>query len=76
MSMQFSRNVVIPVWFVVFAMAAILAPTLNYVFSLFLIVLGLAVPAMIYMLWHDPPVPVALVASSIDTERRQANVNR
>ena len=59
MSMPFSRNVVISVWFAVFAIAMILAPAVNFVFSLFLLVLGLAVPMMVYVLWHDPPVAVA-----------------
>ena len=76
MSMQFSRNVVISVWFAVFVIATILAPTVNFVFSLFLLVLGLAVPMMVYVLWHDPPVAVGLVAQSTDTERRQATGNR
>ena len=74
--MQFSRNVVISVWFAVFVIATILAPTVNFVFSLFLLVLGLAVPMMVYVLWHDPPVAVCLVAQSTDTERRQATGNR
>jgi hypothetical protein len=76
MPMQFSRNVVISVWFAVFAIATSLAPTVNFVFSLFLLVLGLAVPMMVYLLWHDPPVAVGLVAQSTDTERRQATGNR
>jgi hypothetical protein len=76
MPMRFSRNVVIAVWFAVFAIATSLAPTVNVVFSLCLLVLGLAVPMMVYVLWHDPPVAVGLVAQSIDTERRQATGNR
>jgi hypothetical protein len=76
MPMQFSRNVIISVWFAVFAMATILAPTVNFVFSLFLLVLGLAVPVMVYVLWHDPPVAVGLAAQSTDTKRRQATGNR
>jgi hypothetical protein len=75
MPMQFSRNVVISIWFAVFAIATILAPTVNFVFSLFLLALGLAVPMMVYVLWHDAPVAVGLVAQSTDTERRQATRN-
>jgi hypothetical protein len=76
MPMQFSRNVVISVWFAVFAIATILAPTANFVFSLFLLLLGLAVPVMVYVLWHDPPVAVGLAAQSTDTGRRHATGNR
>ena len=76
MSMPFSRNAVISVWFAVFAIATSLAPTVNFVFSLFWLVLGLAVPMMVYVLWHAPPVAVGLVAQRTDTERRQATGNR
>jgi hypothetical protein len=75
MSMQFHRNVVIPVSFAVFAIAMIVGPAvnaINVVFSLLLLVLGLAVSTMIYALWRDPPVAVALVAPRLDAERRQA----
>jgi hypothetical protein len=76
MPMRLSRNVVISVWFAVFAIATILAPTVNVVFSLFLLVLGLAVPTMVYLLWHDAPAAVGLVAQSTDPDRRQAAGNR
>ncbi len=76
MPMQLNRNVVISIWFSVFVLATILAPTVNFVFSLFLLVLGLAVPMMVYVLWHDPPVAVSVVAQSIDAERRQPTGNR
>ena len=75
MSMQFHRNVVIPVSFAVFAIAMIVGPAvnaINVVFSLFLLVLGLAVSTMVYALWHNPPVAVALVAPSTEAGRRQA----
>jgi hypothetical protein len=75
--MRLSRNVVISIWFAVFVLAAILAPTVNAVFSLFLLVLGLAVPMMVYVLWHDSPVTARLgAARSTDTERRQPTGNR
>ena len=71
MPLPFSRKVVIPVWFAVFAIS-ILVPTVNVFFPLFLLVMGFAVPMMVYVLWHDRPVAVRLAAQSIDTERRQA----
>jgi hypothetical protein len=76
MPLQFSRNVVISLWFAVFVIATILAPTVNFVFSLFLLVLGLTVSLMGYVLWHDPAVAECLVAQSTDAERRHATGNR
>jgi hypothetical protein len=75
MPMKLSRNVVMSVWFAVFAIATILASAVSSVFSLFFLVLGLAVPMMVYVLWHAPRVAVGLVAQSTDTERRQATGN-
>jgi hypothetical protein len=78
MSMHFSRNVVIRLWFALFALfalAAFFVTPFPFVFSLFLLVLGLAVPMMVYVLWHDPPVGAGL-AQSTDTERSQATGNR
>ena len=55
MSMPCSRNVIIPLWFAAFALAAFVLPPAPVGWSLFLLGLGLAVPAMVYVLWHDPP---------------------
>ena len=76
MRMLLSRNVVISIWFAVFAITTILAPPVNFVFSLFLLALGLTVPMMVYVLWHDAPVAATLVAQSTDTQRHQATGNR
>ena len=76
MPMQFSRNVVISVWFAVFVIATLLAPPLTFVFSVFWLVMGLAVPMMVYALWHNSTVAVSLVARHTDTERRHATGNR
>ena len=56
MSMHCRRNVIIPVWFAIFALAAFVLPRGTYGWSLFLLVLGLTVPAMVYVLWQDPPL--------------------
>ena len=76
MSQPFNRNVLIPVPFVAFAMALFLAPAVNVVFSLFLLAMGLALSTMVYMLWPEPPVPVTLVAPSIDADRRASTGSR
>jgi hypothetical protein len=56
MSMPCSRNVIIPLWFAIVALAAFVLPRGTFGWSLLLLVLGLAVPAMIYVLWQDPPL--------------------
>ena len=73
MSMQFHRNVVIPVSFAV-AIAMIVGPAVNAIngSSLLLLVLGLAVSTMIYALWRDSAGGGGAVAPRLDAERRQA----
>jgi hypothetical protein len=46
MSMHRRRNVIVPLWFAIFALAAFFLPRGTYGWSLFLLVLGLTVPAM------------------------------
>lgn len=70
MAMQFSRNLVIPVWFAVFALVTIFAPPFDFFPSVFLLVMGLVVPAMAYLLWQDPPLPVGAVQSIDATPKR------
>ena len=77
MSVPFSRRVVIPSSFIIACViAATFAPAVNVRFSLFLLVLGLAVSTMVYVLWPEPSVATALVAPSIDTERGESTVSR
>ena len=74
MSLPFSRNVVIPVSFVAFAIALFLAPAVNVVFSLFLLAMGLALSTMVYVLWPEPPV--AGGARGAEPRYRPTRVNR
>ena len=76
MSLPFSRNVVIPVSFVALAIAMFFAPAVNVVFSLFLLSMGLALFTMVYVLWHEEPVAVALVAPSIASDRGESDSSR
>ena len=76
MSIAFSRNVVIPVWFAVFALFTIVGPPLTPFVSVFLITAGLVVPAIALVLWHDPPLPVAVVALRGDAIRKSALTDR
>jgi hypothetical protein len=70
MSMHFSRNLVIPVWFAVFALFTTVAPPFDLFYSVFLVIVGLAVPTIAFMLWHDPPVPVVVVPQHVDATRK------
>ena len=77
MSMPFGRSVVIPASFIACAVAVTFAPAVNVTFSLFLVVLGLALSTMVYVLWLEPPaVAVAFVAPGIETDRRESTVSR
>jgi hypothetical protein len=76
MPLLFSRSVVIPFSFIACAIAAIFAPAVNVSFSLFLLVLGLALSTIVYVLWPEPPVAVTLVAPSIDTGRPDSTGSR
>jgi hypothetical protein len=70
MSMQRRRNVIVPVWFAMFAIAAFALPSGTFGWSLFLLVLGLTVPAMVYALWQDPsPQRVSVGRQRTDAQR-------
>jgi hypothetical protein len=53
--MPCSPNVIIPLWFALFALGAAVLPHGPVFGSLFLLALGLTVPAMVYVVWQDPP---------------------
>jgi hypothetical protein len=70
MSMPCSRNVIIPLWFATFALAAFVLPPAAVGWSLFWLGLALTVPAMVYVLWRDPPLQrVTAVRQRIDSQR-------
>jgi hypothetical protein len=70
MSMLCSRNVMIPLWFAIFALAAFFLPSGTFAWSLFVLLLGVTVPAMIYLLWQDPPLQrVATDRQRTDSQR-------
>ena len=73
MSVPFDRSVVIPASLIASAIAVTFAPAVNVTFSLFLVVLGLALSTMVYVLWPEPAVALA---PSIDTDRRESTVSR
>ena len=76
MSVPFGRSVVIPASFIACAIAVTFAPAASLSFSLFLVVLGVAVPTMVSLLWHEPPVAVALVAPGIGSDTRESTGSR
>jgi hypothetical protein len=76
MSPSVTRNAVIALLVLTCAMALFFAPAANLVFSLFLLVVGIAFSTMVYLLWHQPPVAVALVAPRSDTARRESGSTR
>ena len=56
MSMPDPRNVIIPLWFAISALAAFWLPRGTFGWSLLVLALGLTVPAMVYVLLRDPPL--------------------
>ena len=76
MSMYFSRNVVIPVWFAIFALATLFVLPSTFVFSLFLLVIGLAVPTIAYMLWPAPAFQPVIGLPIIDAELHEVDGKR
>ena len=70
MSTPSSRNVIIPLWFATFALAVFVLPPATVGWSLFVLGLGLAVPAMVYVLWRDPPL------QQVSTERQRTDSQR
>ena len=76
MSLHLTRNIAIALSLVAFVIALVFAPAANLVFSAFLLFMGVALSTMVYVLWHQPPVAVALVAPRIDPDRRDAGSSR
>ena len=54
MSMHCRRNVIIALWFAISGLAAFVLPRGTYGWSPFLLMLGLTVPAMVFVLWQTP----------------------
>ena len=76
MALHVSRNVVIPVWFTVFALITLLGPSQSLVVSVLLIGLGLAVPAMALVLWRDRPLPLAVLPEGVDGIRKSPRTSQ
>ena len=61
MSMIFSRTTIIPVWLVVFALFAWSAWPMPVAMAMLLIIVGVAVPVIVFMLWQEAPPTIAAV---------------
>jgi uncharacterized YccA/Bax inhibitor family protein len=61
MSMIFSRTAIIPVWLVVFALFAWSSWPMPVAMASLLIIVGVAVPGIIFMLWQEAPPTIAAV---------------
>ena len=76
MSAPFGRSVVIPISFIACAIGATFGPAFNVTFSLFLLVMGLAISTMVYVLWPEPPLAVAIAGSNLDAGRPESPAGR
>lgn len=69
MKVFYSRKAMIPVSLVVFGAVALFASPLGFTPAAFLIMVGIAAPIVLFMLWKEPPLTVAEVLHKVDTPR-------
>jgi uncharacterized YccA/Bax inhibitor family protein len=62
MSRIFTRTAIIPLWLVVYALFAWSAWPMPVAMAMLMLIVGAAVPVIIFMLWQETPntVPAAL----------------
>jgi hypothetical protein len=69
MSMFFSRSTILPAWLVVFGALALLASPMTLATGTLLFFAGVVPPAIMFILWKEPPPTVAEVLHRVDTSR-------
>lgn len=71
MSMIFNRTTIIPVWLVVFALFAWSAWPMPVAMAMLLIIVGVAVPVIIFMLWQEAPPTIAAVLNRAEQSEKK-----
>jgi hypothetical protein len=66
MSKLFSRKTLIPVWLVAFGLLAFFGSPMTFADGVLLLMVGLAVPAAVSLLWKDHPPTVAEVLNRVE----------
>jgi uncharacterized YccA/Bax inhibitor family protein len=66
MSMLFSRTPIIVVWLVVFTLFAWSRWPMPVALAMLMLIVGAAVPVMIFMLWKETPPTIAVVLHHVE----------
>lgn len=69
MSTLFRRSTLLPAWLVLFGLLALLASPMTFATGVLLFFAGVVPPAIIFLLWKEPPLTVAEVLHDVDTSR-------
>jgi hypothetical protein len=67
----FSRNAIIPVWLLAFGFIVLLRSPMSVTATVFLLIVGLAAPAIMLILWKEPSRTVAEVLNHVHTARSE-----
>ena len=71
MSRLFSRTAIIPVWLIVCGLSALFGPPMTFATGMFLLMVGIAPPVIMLVLWKEPPPTVAEVLHHVDGSRTE-----
>jgi len=66
MSRIFTRTAIIPLWLVVYALFAWSAWPMPVAMAMLMLVVGAAVPVIIFMLWKETPPTIAVVLHHVE----------
>lgn len=69
MSMLFGRSTILTGWLVVFGLLTLLASPMTFAMGALLVFAGVVPPAIMVILWKEPPPTVAEVLHGADTSR-------
>jgi hypothetical protein len=69
MFVHFSRTVIIPVWLVTFGLIALLWSPMSVAMGVLLLLVGLAGPAAMLILWKEPSPAFPRVGPPVEASR-------
>jgi hypothetical protein len=67
MSILFRRKAIVPVWFGMFGLFALLGPSMTFATSVFVLLLGTMAPTIMLILWKTPQPTIAEVLNLVET---------
>ena len=69
MSILFRRKAIVPVWFVMFGLFALLGPSMTFATSVMVLLLGTMALTIMLILWKTPEPTHAEVLHRVETSR-------